>query len=90
MNKNNPSSLPHFICIGVAPAFIAYILTKSEAVNPFLDICWNVQAAREKISSFLYDVYIIDLSLSEPSVFGLIQEIRKKEIKKIGNSSHFR
>ena len=82
MEKVSHTSSPHIICVGVDPTFVAYILTKTKTLNPYLDICGNLQAAREKISSNAYDVYIIDLGLSAPLVLDLIHEIRQKETKR--------
>lgn len=77
---NEVSSL-HLICIGVDPAVISYILTRPEAAHFTLDICRSTSDAKEKIAASIYDVYLINLDLTEAETFSLINEIHKKDVK---------
>lgn len=77
MQASNTLSL-RFLCIGVEPNFIAYLLTTAKPLNLSLDTCKTALDAEAKISSSAYDVYVIDLSLSKPVVLKLVQDIRKK------------
>lgn len=71
------------ICIGLDLSFVNQILTESDNASFLLDICKNLQVAREKISSSsLYDLYIIDSSLLKEPIAAFVEDIRKKETKR--------
>lgn len=80
MNDNKESI--HFLCVGVDPNFISYLLTSTKQINVSLDTCRTIQDAREKIASYDYDVYILDLSLTELPVLAFVEEIRSHSTKK--------
>ncbi len=80
--KENRKLALKFLCIGVESSFLAYLLTASESLNLSLDSCRTVEEGLKKISSFTYDVYVIDLSVSQEAVSKLIEAIRKNNEKK--------
>ena len=71
-------SLKKFLLVDDDPEFIAYFLSLTEPYNLAFDVCQTLQIAQQKIRSFQYDAYIVDLNLSDGSGIDLIQEIRQK------------
>lgn len=68
-----------FLLVDDDPDFINYFALQAEPYNLTFDICKNLQEARQKIQSDIYNAYIVDLNLPDGSGMDLIQEIRSKE-----------
>jgi DNA-binding response OmpR family regulator len=81
-NMNENRSSLHFLCIGVAPSFIAHILEKTESLDVSLDTCKTEQEALMKMVHGTYEVYIVDIGISVKSALELVHEIRKRDNKK--------
>lgn len=79
MSLDFNKSLKKFLLVDDDPEFIAYFLSLTEPYNLAFDVCHTLQVAQEKIRSFHYDAYIVDLNLSDGSGIDLVQEIRQKE-----------
>jgi DNA-binding response OmpR family regulator len=73
-NKN----LKKFLLVDDDPEFVAYFLFLTEPYNLTFEICQTLQVAQQKIRTFFYDAYIVDLNLSDGSGIDLVQEIRQK------------
>lgn len=82
MNKESNRLSLHFLCVGVDPNFLAYLLTSADKMHVSLDSCRTYQEALEKIKNFAYDVYIIDFTSSEVEGLVLLQTIRERGIKR--------
>lgn len=67
----------HLLCIGVENSLIAKLLSKPEADKLSLDICLDLEDAKEKLASNLYKAYIFQHEVSNTA----IEEIRQKNPK---------
>lgn len=82
MKKDDNNFSLSFLCISIDSTFLAYLLTASKSLTLSLDSCRSVEDAMKKISSFSYDVYMVDFSLSKEVISNLIDAIRKNNKNK--------
>jgi DNA-binding response OmpR family regulator/HPt (histidine-containing phosphotransfer) domain-containing protein len=88
-----PISNLKILCVSLDPTVIFQFLTKTQSLNPDIEISRTFSLAKEKISQTNFDVYLFEIQSFNSEVDAIIQDIRKKEGKKavivlITNKSH--
>lgn len=81
VKKDHMSSTPshHILCIGVAPASLAYILTRPEAARFSIVSCLEWAEAKEAISKGPYEIIFVYLKESQASLASFFQDLRAKD-----------
>ena len=74
-----PNQPINFLCVGVEPSLISFLLTNDQ-IDISLDICKTMLDANRKMEHSSYHVYLIDFSLSGIAV-EFVQNIRSKQGK---------
>ncbi|WP_068470046.1 response regulator [Candidatus Protochlamydia phocaeensis] len=77
MKKSDSIVSLRFLCISIDSNFLAYLLNASDSINLSFDSCQSIEDAFKKIASNIYDVYLIDLSVSQEVITNLINAIRE-------------